>query len=588
MIIPGPAEPKHLEPYLEDTLAAFTSCAPLSGGLQVTEHKLVDGQLQQVRQFCHKMLLGAVYGDSPGVKKLAKWLSHSAYLGCGYCLLMGVYAHRAMRFLGYLQPTHTAMGSDTAYCGDAAVHDLDHDKQLARAELVAHGVLPKDVGCHGLSCVIEQLSYSDAQDTFVAGVPHAGVYGVVKDFFNHILKPVSGSVSHAYALSNEARRVIENRASHVVPTCDFGRTYTDIIKKRGNWTMEDWLHWTETWSVYILKPHNGQPLLHPVAAEMWQQLRAGILYFSRVHPLPCCAQTAQHAQDALKSYAKLVEEHFGPQMCKFNLHLMVCRLLWQELARGRAAFSNEYWVENLIQWAKSIVKGRTTKYPELVLLMDMLIDEALSRFRCQHPGDMKTYEEWCPPTVGFIGSNLDVMSVDGSQLLGSGRALRQSETELLSAGCAARFNEGLFIPAWQTGDLQNASNLLYTHAQVLGQHVHSSTYLRARSRQSYHVSVSLIRDGQPVTYMARVLFFVKMCAANRPDLRLAVCELHSIVQEPGVAGRLWHVKAYTRPQYSSYVVPISSQEIGEKHVSCTSRVGDHDAWFMPYRNMSGA
>mgnify|MGYP001810129151 FL=1 len=101
-IIPGPCEPKQLDPYLEDTLAAFNKFAPAQGGLKrVQQHFIVDGQVQ-VELVDHKILLGGVFGDSPGIKKLARWLSHSAYLGCGYCMLKGTYAANAVRFCGYL------------------------------------------------------------------------------------------------------------------------------------------------------------------------------------------------------------------------------------------------------------------------------------------------------------------------------------------------------------------------------------------------------------------------------------------------------------------------------------------------------
>lgn len=154
---------------------------------------------------------------------------------------------------------------------------------------------------------------------------------------------------------------------------------------------------------------------------------SGLLYFSRVRPLPDFAQTAQAACNELKEYAKLVVQHFGPKMCKFNLHVFICRLLYQEIACGKAAFGNEYLpVENLIQWAKSIVRGRTTKYPELVLVHGMLIDEALSGQRRQHPAEMVTAEEWLEvhdnstQQAAGVVANLDTPVADGPKLMGVG------------------------------------------------------------------------------------------------------------------------------------------------------------------------
>jgi hypothetical protein len=586
VVIVGPTEPSRLDPYLEDTLRAFNSFSPEKGGVRVTENRVVEGVVKPIREFDHKMLLGVIYGDSPGIKKLTLWLSHSAYMGCGYCWFVGVHVNGAIRFLGHSQPTFTRLGSDTAYCGDPNYH-LNHAQQKSRAEIVDQGLLdPAVAGCKGTPCLFKLIEYLDRQNTCRVPVPHAG-FGVVSDLWGYLLRPTSGPNTHAFVLSTHARNIIAQRASHMIATCDFGRTYTDILKKRGQWTMEDWLHFTETWSVYLLMPHEGRPLLHPTVEQMWGHLRSGLLYFCRVDPLPDCAQTAAAAQTELKAYARLVEVHFGPSMCKFNLHLLICRLVLQERAFGRAAFSNEYWVENLIQWAKSIVKGRTTRYPELVLVQDMLIDEALAEWRMQHPSLMKWYDEWCP-SAAFCGSNLDTAGADGSQLLGSGRALTDMECDTAKQGWSLRMQQGLVVPGWQPGDFSHASLMHYKHADVRGSEIlHSLDYLRATSRQSYYMLVNFTENGVLTRYMARVLFFVKASAPSLPDLRVAVCELYLVAQQAGAIGTLWHTRCFNRPTHSNYTVCFGSDEMKEKHVMAQACKGDADAWFIPYRNMSG-
>lgn len=61
------------------------------------------------RQFVHRAFLGAAYGDSPIQKKLSRWLSHTATLGCGFCCLRGVHpvdgSRRGMYFTGYKETT---------------------------------------------------------------------------------------------------------------------------------------------------------------------------------------------------------------------------------------------------------------------------------------------------------------------------------------------------------------------------------------------------------------------------------------------------------------------------------------------------
>jgi hypothetical protein len=83
--------------------------------------------------------------------------------------------------------------------------------------------------------------------------------------------------------------------------------------------------------VYITMPDSdGTHLLPERAREMWQHLRTSLLYFFRSEPPADAAQDAASAQQQLKEYAKLVEQYFPINMCTFNLHVLVCRLVEQE------------------------------------------------------------------------------------------------------------------------------------------------------------------------------------------------------------------------------------------------------------------
>lgn len=129
-----------------------------------------------------------------------------------------------------------------------------------------------------------------------------------------------------YCIQVPARKVMTQRAAMLHSTIDFGRPYQDIVDARGHWVMEQWLHWSETWSVIILQPYNGSPVLHqPAILEMWSALRAVVTHFFRPF--------AEHAEEAhivqirrqLQTFSRLAEQTFGPTACKWNLHLINCR-----------------------------------------------------------------------------------------------------------------------------------------------------------------------------------------------------------------------------------------------------------------------
>lgn len=57
------------------------------------------------RRLRHYVILGGIYADTPAQRKLSKWLGHSAYLGCGHCMLLGTVGPNGhgMYFQGYTE-----------------------------------------------------------------------------------------------------------------------------------------------------------------------------------------------------------------------------------------------------------------------------------------------------------------------------------------------------------------------------------------------------------------------------------------------------------------------------------------------------
>jgi hypothetical protein len=617
-----------------------------------------DNKMEKGATFKHTILLSGVFGDSPAIKKLAHWLSHAAYLGCGYCTLRGTVGEggKGMYFPGYVNGTsfgvfrpqevqrygaHSEFRQGVAEPGAEEVI-LSHKQQCDRAQAVdTQQALPTDLGCHGTSPFVKQLEYVDYNNLFVVPIAHAGLLGVVKDFWCHVLKVGSKKKNNKrnrqqqqqqerYVISAEARKVLQARAVGLVATCDFGRLYTDIVSVKGNWTMEDWLHWTESWSVCMLRPYvlDGvtKHILHPWAAEMWQHLRAGLLYFCRSFPVEAVAQDADAAAAELRQYAKLVEQRFGLSMCKYNLHLLVCRIAQQESARGRAAHSTEYWLENLIQWAKSTVRYRTTKYPELVLAGDILLDDAIAQCAAQHDAVRQKLAEWEHVDVlGSTYSNPDDGDSDGSQLLGRGRELCGSERVNLGVDAAVEEYILNFQPmGWTTDLLARSSVMLYTSAQAEGgELLHSMRYTRARSRVSYNVLCQFWEgehgegsDGDeedvPTYYIGRIKYFVRVDppvvhpdasgfdhagdggAAQSPvaSLRLAVMDLHLLQRMDTAVGVVYQSVTYCCGS-AAYTNSALSLSCGENDVgSIISKPvlarDSNVAYFVPYANMSAS
>ena len=241
--------------------------------MEVVLHKRdADGHITQER-ILHKVLLARVCGDAPALKKLGCWVSFGAKLGCQFCTLRGIHEEGAIRFLGYARPVpwglflpgesrltgSLAQKKGVALCG-APKTKLTHTHQLSRARIVeGKGMHPSDYGCHGVS-PLSKLPYFDMVDGFIVGIGHTGPYGVVKAFWNYVLS--GGSSTPELMVSSKSKKLMTARAAHMRATSDCNRPYRDIVDKRGNWTMEDYLHWTESNCTYITRPDDkGRSIL---------------------------------------------------------------------------------------------------------------------------------------------------------------------------------------------------------------------------------------------------------------------------------------------------------------------------------------
>jgi hypothetical protein len=222
------------------------------------------------RTFKHEPILGCFTSDTPARCKAAKWTSHTAFLGCGACTHHGVNLTSddpprrcAMHFLGYAEKSMGGLrvpGEEpvSGFCGSSKFW-LTHEEHVRRAVKVEAGEWDKQLaGCHGLSPVIKFVPYARYDTVFTCSTAHAMLLGLVKDFWGLLLCHVKRDEEAPwYSLPNNVRREMASRAWHVTATLDQSRPYRCIVKKRGNWVMEDWMNWTEIWSPFILGPLNG-------------------------------------------------------------------------------------------------------------------------------------------------------------------------------------------------------------------------------------------------------------------------------------------------------------------------------------------
>ena len=148
-----------------------------------------------------------------------------------------------------------------------------------------------------------------------------------------------------------ARKIVKERVSKINMTTEFSRPYRDIVDTMRQWTMEEWLHFTTVFSDFIFMPHEttGTVILEGDNAVAWCCLQEACRHYLAWDPCQLSSveewrRSNQSAHKALIEYAQLAEQRF-PSLCKFNLHMVICRLQEQAMAWGHTAKDLEFWVE---------------------------------------------------------------------------------------------------------------------------------------------------------------------------------------------------------------------------------------------------
>jgi hypothetical protein len=293
-------------------------------------------------------------------------------------------------------------------------------------------------GCTGLTVLVKYLPYVSYQtdlprNVWLFTVCHALLFGVVASFFNYILRPLakSGDASPDQ-VDRAGRQLIEGRAGHIRVTSEFGRNYKCLVRYRGSYRMEDWLHFVETFAEYILAD-----ALPPVVQEMWEELRYAVVHYCRVGDPAVCITDAERKTVAgkLRRYAKLMEEHAFPNgMITCNLQQSVCRLPAQEVARGQVGKDAQWWVERLMHMYKRQLGKRVSRCPDKTFAKLLLLVQRLDKLRLEDPS-VKGFDEWVPE---YRAAQLEPPCVDDGDeasdtvLMGKGVPVgRKSKTAVL-------------------------------------------------------------------------------------------------------------------------------------------------------------
>jgi hypothetical protein len=579
-IIPGPHEPKNFQTYMTPIANEFHDgwcTVKLSTGVEMD----------------HRFLLAAVAGDSPGVKKVTQHVGHSAYLGCPHCVCRGergptgddgkgggMYFPPVCKYGVYNVGERQGLVPDSgmeARVGDVCTKSSHEDMKALARKVSKNQRKPGDVGFKGLCVLARSLKYWDYSTMVLVPLAHAALCGVVKDVVTMMLS----------SLGAPAIKVIKSRAAHFTATCDIGRTYMCVVTKRGNMTMEHWLSFLEHDSVYIF--HDVLPARF---ASMWLHLRKGLLYAFRKEPVHDAADGVDGMMEALHRYADELYDTFGLTACKYNLHVLLCQLPYQYANRGPLWATMEFWIEQYIQFGKSSVRYRATSNPELILVHDLCVDDALQRARFAK-GVFRSmparYNDIIQDHDRVLGGNIDEGDYDtGHMLLGAGTLKMSSDREKVIRQAFAELVSTTPVSGWSDGDAASAAFVIYKRADVRGiELLHSRMYKRNRTRVSRYIMAQYVEEQGVETYIVDVSFFVLATKGNRVPIRFAVGDISRVTLKESNVGSYWETYLGDNKKQgyrSNYGVRLD--DMANKMIK-VDVPGVTYSRFLEYANMSG-
>lgn len=251
IIIPGPREPKFVQPYVNMIIQDFMQWQPrISQGIDVTKVEFdANGSTRSCQPSKHWPVLASWIADGPARQKVAEMRGHAAYQACAYCWIPGCRENNRMVFpYGYRAeveippqniPTRNLKESVRVMVGSIVAKKSCKEMVVAGQKVQAQE-WDKDLGgCNGLSAVA-QLPYVNYKDVWLLGTAHIILLGLVPDFIEAIL-PASlrGLNRPMYAISPAHKRQILIRQSEVHMPSGRPRALC-IVRERGSFDMSHW------------------------------------------------------------------------------------------------------------------------------------------------------------------------------------------------------------------------------------------------------------------------------------------------------------------------------------------------------------
>ena len=356
---------------------------------------------------------------------------------------------------------------------------------------------------------------------------HAGIWGIVRDFWRNVLLKKDNIDRPGWTLNEATKKKISELGNKLVLPSSVGRPYTDVITKSGTWIMEDWLRFLEISYIF----DDALIDFEPDIFQAWNVLRLGCAHYVLSHGwyegmgLEEKVKHRMNARKNLLTYAQICDKHIGKEMCTINMRLLVIHSFRQEDETGPIRHTTEFWVERYIGIMKKNVRKGLIKNPELSMGNRMLLQSAISQWFREGGRDLRDIRKLQKDKEVGDSALSDSSDYEGS-FLGVGKIVINLEDNIDDNNALQEFSD---IVRDRLGTSTDWSVLTFDSMKRWGTVFHSKDYTRATVRRTYHVA---FKDGDDGTSFGAILKYY-LVRAGDAVLRLVEIDHHrTIMSEP--------------------------------------------------------
>ena len=579
-IIPGPAEPKDLNPflcYIGEEIENFRK-----KGIKISYKEVVNGE-SQLKEETHFPIWGHIYADAKAREKILLCKPGTACKGCFYCWQISTQIETTSG-----KRSVPAGWSDEAKFLQILPEEDDNEFWAKRGdqvrnlrasqnELLALQAIMKDavnngykdgkslaywqnrLHLNGHAKVFDVVPTLHIQYGIFMPLYHLLLLGLAKRFLTYLLDGFrKKGNSSSIAQSNQERdirivnkKLLEAMEKRIFLNSDYRKPYSPVANCY-SWICEEVLRFVEVHSLFLFEEEiSGQGILSKDALEAWRHLRAFIMYYIRDSPASNTEEGRSKAHDHLRAFGEMCQSKKLCELLTPNLHTSDCQLPFHERFCGSPFMFGDMWVERAM---RKIGSTKNKKSPETTLTLAHRRLDALERAKLALglSLDQEVIPKYRPRATHVYGSEYDrVTEETQTHLLGKGTAKNiESFRDLRYHLGKSAHNQKM------VGELKAVENLVVKHSKsrkdlyqkewIVWEHsaalvngyrgmeeVKAITHRKENKRRSCFVTV--LWEGRSA--VAIVLRFIRISAHQESQYdeiyRYAICDIYRTEEKNG-------------------------------------------------------